>query len=234
VSNDSIRLEIDGMCSGYGPVAIVRDVSFALRKNTITTLLGPNGAGKSTTCKSIVGLLPLTTGGISLDGVNITARPCWWRAQAGIFLAPEGRGVFPALSVDDNLRLTIRSAADRSKVYERFANLAARRRLVAGSLSGGEQQMLALAPAWIIGPKILIADEPTLGLAPRAADQVLQLFEELRIAGATILLVGESPRGLIEITDTVVLLRGGRIVWSGARGELGSDTIEQAYFSDVQ
>jgi ABC-type branched-subunit amino acid transport system ATPase component len=227
----NVRLNVDMVRAGYGAVTIVRDICLQLQAGTVTALLGPNGAGKSTMCKVIVGILPTTAGRIELDGVDITLQPCWWRAGRGLFLAPEGRGIFPSLTVEDNLRVSIHGATDRARVYERFPHLGRRRRLPAGSLSGGEQQMLALAPALIKDPEILIADEPTLGLAPRVASEVLGLFRELREAGTTILLVGESPRGLIDIADHAVLMHGGRVAWTGDAKSLDSATLEQAYFN---
>jgi ABC-type branched-subunit amino acid transport system ATPase component len=229
---EGLRLHVDAVQAGYGPVTIIRDMTLRLRTGTITALLGPNGAGKSTTCKAIVGLIPATGGRILLNGVDLSARPCWWRAQQGVFLAPEGRGIFPGLSVDDNLKISVRSGSDRERIYERFSNLADRRRLSAGSLSGGEQQMLTLAPALTEQPQVLIVDEPTLGLAPRVSEFVLDLFRELKGDGATILLVGESPHGLVDIADSITLVHGGRVVWSGTSGELNPETLEHAYFSD--
>jgi ABC-type branched-subunit amino acid transport system ATPase component len=230
--NDGLRLHVDAVQAGYGLVTIIRDMTLRLRPGTITVLLGPNGAGKSTTCKTIVGLIPTIEGRILLNGVDLSTRPCWWRAQNGVFLAPEGRGIFPSLSVDDNLKVSVRRGSDRERIYERFGNLAGRKRLAAGSLSGGEQQMLTLAPALTENPEILIVDEPTLGLAPRVSEFVLDLFRELKEDGATILLVGESPHGLVDIADAVNLMHGGRIVWSGTPGNLTPETLEHAYFSD--
>ena len=230
--NEGLRLHVDGVQAGYGPVTIIRDMTLRLQSGTITAVLGPNGAGKSTTCKAIVGLIPATAGRILLNGEDLSGRPCWWRAQRGVFLAPEGRGIFPALSVEDNLKVSVRSASDREKIYERFSNLANRKRLSAGSLSGGEQQMLTLAPTLTEQPEVLIVDEPTLGLAPRVSEFILDLFRELKADGATILLVGESPHGLVDIADAVTLVHGGRVVWSGTPGELNPETLEHAYFSD--
>jgi ABC-type branched-subunit amino acid transport system ATPase component len=231
-NNEVVRLHVDAVQAGYGPVTIIRDMTLRLQAGTITALLGPNGAGKSTTCKAIVGLIPTTEGRVLVNGIDFSSRPCWWRAQHGVFLAPEGRGIFPSLSVDDNLKISVRRGSDRERIYERFINLAGRRRLSAGSLSGGEQQMLTLAPALTEQPEILIVDEPTLGLAPRVSEFVLDLFRELKEDGATILLVGESPRGVVDIADAVTLVHGGRVVWSGTPGDLSPEILEHAYFSD--
>jgi ABC-type branched-subunit amino acid transport system ATPase component len=168
-----------------------------------------------------------------MDGTDITAKPCWWRARRGIFLVPEGRGIFPGLSVDDNLRLLLPKGSERATVYERFRILGERRRQHAGSLSGGEQQILSLAPALVHRAKVLIADEPTLGLAPRVADEVLGLFSELRDEGTTVLLVGESPHGIVDIADQVALIHVGRITWSGPAAELDQATLEESYFGEA-
>ncbi|HEY3669590.1 MAG TPA: ABC transporter ATP-binding protein [Acidimicrobiia bacterium] len=227
------KLVVNGLESGYGPVRVVHGMDLTLASGTISAILGPNGAGKSTTCKTLAGFLPATAGSIVLDGTDVTAKPCWWRARKGIFLVPEGRGIFPGLSVDDNLKVLLPKSSEREQVYDRFRLLGERRRQHAGSLSGGEQQMLSLAPALVHRAEILIADEPTLGLAPRIADDVLGVFGELRDAGATVLLVGESPRGIVDIADHIALLHVGRVTWSGPASELEQATLEESYFGDT-
>jgi ABC-type branched-subunit amino acid transport system ATPase component len=199
----------------------------------VHVILGPNGAGKSTTCKAVAGYLPVRGGAITLDGVVVTARPCWWRARHGIMLVPEGRGIFPGLSVDDNLRILLRKGTDRAQIYDRFRVLGERRRQHAGSLSGGEQQMLSLAPILVHRVEVLIADEPMLGLAPRAANEVCNLFAELAAQGVTVLLVGESPHGLVDIAEHISLLHVGRITWSGPARDLDRSTLEASYFGDA-
>jgi ABC-type branched-subunit amino acid transport system ATPase component len=170
---------------------------------------------------------------VLLDGEDITAKAAWWRARRGIFLAPEGRGIFPGLSVDDNLRLLLSRSADRDLVYERFGLLRQRRNQHAGALSGGEQQMLSLAATLVHPAEVVIADEPTLGLAPRVADEVLSIFVELRQRGATILLVGESPHGITDIADSVALLHMGGVAWSGRAADLDNATLEASYFGHL-
>jgi ABC-type branched-subunit amino acid transport system ATPase component len=208
-------------------------MNLTLAPGTIGAILGPNGAGKSTTCKTLAGFLPATAGSIRLNGADVTAKSCWWRARRGIFLVPEGRGIFPGLSVDDNLKVLLRKASEREQVYERFRLLGERRRQHAGSLSGGEQQMLSLAPGLVHQAEVIIADEPTLGLAPRVADEVLGVFAELRDAGSTVLLVGESPHGIVDIADHVSLLHVGRVTWSGPASSLEQATLEESYFGDT-
>jgi ABC-type branched-subunit amino acid transport system ATPase component len=224
------KLEVRALDVSYGPVQVVHDLSLSLTKGSITTVLGPNGAGKSTTCQALAGLLPARAGTIELDGVDITRRPGWWRARRGIMLVPEGRGIFPGLSVEDNLRLVLTRSVERDEVYERFPVLGERRRQHAGTLSGGEQQMLSLAPMLVHGSDLLIADEPTLGLAPRVVEQILQIFTEVRDRGTTLLLVAESPQGIIGISDHAMLLHVGQVTWSGTASDLDQATVEASYF----
>jgi ABC-type branched-subunit amino acid transport system ATPase component len=224
------KLEVRGLAVSYGPVQVVHDLDVSLAAGSITTVLGPNGAGKSTTCLALAGMLPARAGTIHLDGTDITRRPGWWRARRGVVLVPEGRGIFPGLSVEDNLRLVLTRSAERDEVFRRFPVLGERRRQPAGSLSGGEQQMLSLAPLLVQGAELLIADEPTLGLAPRVVDQILGIFIELRDRGATVLLVGESPQGIVGVADRVLLLHAGRVTWSGGASDLDQHTLEAAYF----
>ncbi len=224
------KLEVRGLDVRYGPVQVVHGLDLSLSAGSITTVLGPNGAGKSTTCQALAGLLPAGSGTIEFDGVDITRRPGWWRARQGIMLVPEGRGIFPGLTVEDNLRLVLTRSAERDELYQRFPVLGERRRQHAGSLSGGEQQMLSLAPMLVLGTELLIADEPTLGLAPRIVEQILGVFIELRERGTTVLLVAESPHGIVGVADRVMLLHVGQVVWSGAASELDQDILEAAYF----
>lgn len=224
------KLEVSGLDVSYGPVEVVHDLDLTLPVASITTVLGPNGAGKSTTCLALAGLLPASSGTILLDGDDITRRPGWWRARRGIVLIPEGRGIFPGLSVEDNLRVVLTRSVDRDVVYERFPVLGERRRQPAGSLSGGEQQMLSLAPMLVHDADLLIADEPTLGLAPRIVEQILQIFTELRDRGTTVLLVGESPQGIVDIADRAMLLHVGHVAWTGLASDLDQATLEASYF----
>jgi ABC-type branched-subunit amino acid transport system ATPase component len=227
------KLQLAGLEVAYGPVQVVHGIDAELASGSVTVVLGPNGAGKSTTCKAVAGYLPLRRGSILLDGVDITARPCWWRARHGIMLVPESRGIFPGLSVDDNLRILLPKGADRAQIYDRYRVLGERRRQHAGILSGGEQQMLSLAPVLVHRVDVLIADEPTLGLAPRVAEEVCEVFAELSARGTAVLLVGESPRGLLDIADRVSLLHVGRITWSGTAAELDQATLEASYFGEA-
>jgi ABC-type branched-subunit amino acid transport system ATPase component len=192
-------------------------------------LLGSNGAGKSTLCSVAAGLLTPTRGKIYLDDEDVTAWPAYRRASAGIMLAPEARGVFPGLSVEENLSVWLRTPEQRDAAYAHFPVLGQRRRQRAGLLSGGEQQILALASALVLAPRVFVADEPTLGLAPLAAARVCEILGELRDLGASILLVEEKTANVLELADTVALMQLGRIVWIGPRSELDLDSLTSAY-----
>ncbi len=222
-------LRIEGITAGYGEVEVLHGVDLAIAPGSIVALLGSNGAGKSTLCSVTAGLLEPTRGRVVLDGEDVTAWPAYRRASAGIMLAPEARGVFPGLSVEENLSVWLRSAEQRDAACAHFPVLGQRRRQRAGLLSGGEQQILALASALVHAPRVFIADEPTLGLAPLAATRVCEILAELRDLGASILLVEEKTANVLELADTVALMQLGRIVWTGPRADLDLDSLTSAY-----
>jgi branched-subunit amino acid ABC-type transport system permease component/ABC-type branched-subunit amino acid transport system ATPase component len=222
-------LQLDGITAGYGEVEVLHGVSLSIAPGSIVALLGSNGAGKSTLCSVAAGLLTPTRGRVVFDGQDVTAWPAYRRANAGIMLAPEARGVFPGLTVDENLSVWLRSERDRAAATGHFPVLGQRRRQRAGLLSGGEQQILALAGALVHAPKVFIADEPTLGLAPLAAARVASILGELRDLGASILLVEEKTANVLELADTVALMQLGRIVWTGPRGDLDLEDLTSAY-----
>ncbi|MBB6344770.1 ABC transporter permease subunit [Nonomuraea muscovyensis] len=217
---------LDGVVAGYGDVTVLRGVELAVRPGEVVALLGANGAGKSTTCAVAAGDVPVTSGRVLLDGADVTAWPAHRRARAGVVLAPEGRGVFPGLTVEENLRTWL---ADPGPAYERMPQLAARRTVLAGALSGGEQQLLTLAPALVRPPRVLIADEPSLGLAPLVVRQVFEVFAELRERGVALLLVEEKATEALAVADRVAFVRLGRIVWSGPRSEVDAERLTAAY-----
>lgn len=221
-------LVIAGLCAGYDGAEVLHSVSFGLRPGKITALLGPNGAGKSTLAAAVAGLIPSTRGQVMHRGHTL-ADGCFARARSGVFLVPEDRGVFPGLPVKENLAVWLRSPGDRGQAYARFPLLAQRRRRPAGLLSGGEQQMLALAAPLVRHPDVLIADEPTLGLAPLAIDLVREALEELRDRGTSILLIEEKSEMALALADEVILMNLGRIIWSGPRTELNHDRLTEAY-----
>ena len=228
---DALRLE--GVVAGYGDTTVLRGVDLAVPAGQVVALLGANGAGKSTTCMAAAGTVPLTSGRVHIGGTDVTALPAHRRADTGLFLAPEGRGVFPGLTVDENLALLLPEDV-RKEVYERLPSLAGRRAVDAGALSGGEQQILALAPALVRPPRVLIADEPSLGLAPLVVDEIFQIFDELRRSGVALLVVEEKAGEVLALADTVAFMRLGRVVWSGARSEVDDDLLTNAYLGALE
>ncbi|MEW1837644.1 ATP-binding cassette domain-containing protein [Nonomuraea angiospora] len=226
VQVDGPLFRLEGVVAGYADSTVLRGVDLAVRPGEVVALLGANGAGKSTTCAVAAGDLAVTSGRILLDGQDVTAWPAHRRARAGILLAPEGRGVFPGLTVEENLRTWL---PDPGPVYERLPQLAERRAVLAGALSGGEQQLLTLAPALVRPPRVLIADEPSLGLAPMMVRQVFDVFAELRSRGVALLLVEEKATEALALADRVAFMRLGRVTWAGPRSEVDSERLTAAY-----
>ncbi|MGW8949026.1 ABC transporter permease subunit [Streptomyces sp. NPDC055709] len=224
-----IALELRGVYAGYGEAPVLRGVDLAVRGGEILAVLGPNGAGKSTACRVAAGVLAVERGEVRVGGREATSDGAVRRARQGVLLAPEGRGIFPGLTIEENLALRPADRAAREAVYERFPHLAARRGVHAGSLSGGEQQLLALAPLLQRPPAVLIADEPSLGLAPRVAEEVFLLLTELRAAGTALLLVEEKAAEVLGIADTVAYLAQGRVGWCGPRADVDAERLTEAY-----
>ncbi|MER6250221.1 ATP-binding cassette domain-containing protein [Streptomyces sp. NPDC001584] len=224
-----VALELRGVTAGYDGGLVLHGVDLTVRAGEILAVLGPNGAGKSTACRVAAGLLPATGGAVYVGGRDATRDGAVRRSRAGVLLAPEGRGIFPALTIEENLALYLRDADARAAVYTRFPRLAERRGIPAGALSGGEQQMLALAPLLQRPPAVLIADEPSLGLAPRVVEEVYALLTELRDAGTALLLVEEKAAEILGIADTVAYLSQGRVSWCGPRAEVEADRLTEAY-----
>ncbi|MFF0483281.1 ATP-binding cassette domain-containing protein [Streptomyces sp. NPDC004435] len=222
-------LELSGVHAGYGGAEVLHGVDLVVRGGEALVLLGPNGAGKSTLCRVAAGLLRPAEGLVRVRGEDATRDPTVARARRGVRLAPEGRGIFSGLSIEENLALQLADAEDREAVYARFPALAARRTVLAGSLSGGEQQLLALAPLLQRPPAVLVADEPSLGLAPRVVDEVFRLLTELRGRGTALLLVEEKAAEALGVADTVAYLAQGGIAWSGPRSEVDRDRLAEAY-----
>ncbi|WP_369147964.1 ATP-binding cassette domain-containing protein [Streptomyces sp. R44] len=222
-------LELVAVRAGYGGAPVLHGVDLAVRGGEVLVLLGPNGAGKSTLCRVAAGLLRPAGGRVRVRGEDATRDAAVARARRGVRLAPEGRGIFAGLSIEENLALQLTEAEDRDAVYERFPALAARRAVAAGSLSGGEQQLLALAPLLQRPPAVLVADEPSLGLAPRVVDEVFRILTELRGHGTALVLVEEKAAEVLGIADTVAYLAQGEIAWSGPRSEVDRDRLAEAY-----
>jgi branched-chain amino acid transport system ATP-binding protein len=200
----------------------------------MVALLGPNGAGKSTLGRALSGLIPITAGRIEMEGQDITRWAAHRRRQAGVAYIPEGRGIFPGLSVIDNLRMAVRQAGGRAereaaigKAIELFPVLGSRRLQRAGSLSGGEQQMLALARALAVDPKMVIADEMSLGLAPLVVDAVFEGLDRARKAGITVLLIEQFIHRALEMADHCVILSRGHVGWSGSASAAGPEVLDR-------
>jgi ABC-type branched-subunit amino acid transport system ATPase component/branched-subunit amino acid ABC-type transport system permease component len=222
-------LSFDNVTAGYGAVEVLHGTNFEVREGSIVALLGANGAGKTTLCRTATGFVRPSKGRILHRGRDITNTPIHQRALDGMLSTPEGRGVFPGLSVEENLSVWLPTADLRSRAFEHFPVLGERRKQLAGLLSGGEQQMLSLVPALVRPPDLFIADEPTLGLAPLAAEAVCETLDELRTAGVTVLLVEEKASEVLALADTVAFMTLGRINWTGPRSEVDIEQLASAY-----
>ncbi|OHV48808.1 ATP-binding cassette domain-containing protein [Pseudofrankia sp. BMG5.36] len=222
-------LELRGVRAGYGEVEVLHGLDLAVAPGGVLTLLGANGAGKSTLCRTVAGLTSCGAGRVLFRGEDVTAAPAHERSRMGIVLVPESRGIFPSLTVEENLQLWLRDQALRDGVYDRFPNLAARRGVEAGNLSGGEQQMLSLAPFIARPPALLLADEPTLGLSVKVAGEVLAALRVLRDEGTTLILVEEKAQEVLTLADQVGALSLGRLQWLRAAADLDPDELTSAY-----
>jgi len=226
-------LELRGVHAGYGDVRVLHGVSLSVRAGEVVAVLGANGAGKSTLCAVAAGLVTPSRGQVLLSGHDVTGDPPFARARAGLLLAPEARGVFPGLSVDDNLAVRLRSDGQRRVARERFPILAERRHQLAGLLSGGEQQQLALAMALSDPPLVFLADEPTLGLAPLAVEAVVEALAELRDRGTAVVLVEEQAATALRLAGRVVVLELGRVAWSGPAVEVDASRLAATYLGEA-
>ena len=220
----------------YGSIHAVRGISFEVNEGEIVTLIGANGAGKSTTLNTVSGLLQSRTGNIEFEGRSLHGVPPHKIVSLGLTQVPEGRRVFADMTVEENLDLGAytrpSSEVDRSiaDVYERFPRLKERRRQFAGTLSGGEQQMLAMGRALMSKPKLLMLDEPSMGLAPILVSQIFDIIRELKSSGVTILLVEQNARMALSVADRAYVLETGTVALSGTGKELmASDLVRRAY-----
>lgn len=228
---------IENLNTYYGHIHAVRGISFQVRQGEITALIGANGAGKSTTIKTICGLLHPREGSITLDGKPIHKLSADKVVRLGVGYVPEGRRVFPVLTVDENLDMGAyhRSdhaaiAEDKARMYDTFPALKGRQAQLAGSLSGGEQQMLAIARALMSSPKVLVMDEPSLGLAPILVTRVFEIISQLNQQGMTILLSEQNARGALKIAHQGIVLEIGRVRFADAAAALrANEIIQRAY-----
>ncbi len=229
-------LSVENLVSGYGRIEALHGVSLEVRAGEIVTLIGANGAGKTTLLRAISGVQPAVRGAIHFDGHRIDRLPAHARVGLGISQVPEGRQLFTPLSVEDNLKLGAWSRRgddprpDLARVYELFPMLAEMRGAIAGMLSGGQQQMLAIGRALMARPRLILFDEPSLGLAPILVDQILQAISGLRNEGLTTLLIEQNARAALAIADRAYVLETGRVTISGTAAEIRSDQrIAEAY-----
>jgi branched-chain amino acid transport system ATP-binding protein len=232
-------LEVEGLGVNYGHIEAIRNISFGVEEGSITTLIGANGAGKSTTLKTLSGLRKVREGSVVFMGEDITHAPPYERVVMGISQSPEGRGIFPGMNVLENLdmgayvrkdRKTAAFREDLERVFGLFPRLQERKTQVAGTLSGGEQQMLAIGRALMARPRLLLLDEPSMGLAPKLIQQIFSIIGEINEQGTTVLLVEQNAAQALKRADTAHILETGEIVRSGTGAELaGDDAVKAAY-----
>ena len=229
-------LEVKNLRAGYGAINVLWDVSLQIAPGKLTAIIGPNGAGKTTLLRAIVGLTEATQGEIIDDGVAITRQATWDRARHGLALIAEGRMIFRDMSVEENLILGAyaKPAAmqdNLARAFAMFPLLLARRRQMAGSLSGGEAQMLMMARGLMSNPRILLVDEPSLGLAPVIVQEMFATLAKLKAEGRTIVLVEQNTQGAVKVADHVYLMQGGKVVLSQAAADVNMEALHQLYFA---
>ena len=235
-------LEVRGLTTGYGDVAVVRNASMIFPRGLFTTVIGSNGAGKSTVIKAAAGLLRAWAGTVHAEGVDITPEPAWKRVGRGIGYVPQGRVVVPEMTVRDNLELgahilkgdRARIQAATERVTQVFPILAERMAQLAGTMSGGEQQMLAIGRALMTSPSTLILDEPSLGLSPKFVDIVFSKLLDLRSAGLTVVMVEQKASRALGVSDRGYVMHLGKVVYSGAAAELlENENVKRLFLGQI-
>lgn len=231
-------LEVKSVRVGYGSINVLWDVSLSVREGELTTIIGPNGAGKTTLLRAIMGLLPVTHGEISYNGKSLQHINTWQMMDMGITMIPEGRMVFKDMSIEDNLLMGAYSKQHRQnahqncvKAYQMFPRLKERRTQPAGNLSGGEAQMLAMARGLMSDPRVLIIDEPSLGLAPVVVNELFAILAQLKKEGRTIVLVEQNTRQAVKVADQVYLMQSGKVVLSQPAAEVSLEHLHDLYFA---
>ncbi|WP_456553554.1 ABC transporter ATP-binding protein [Blastococcus sp. SYSU D01042] len=231
-------LEVEGLCVNYGRIEAIRDITFSVEQGSVVTLIGANGAGKTTTLKTLSGLRKVRAGAVRFQGADITHMASHERVPLGISQSPEGRRIFPGMSVVENLDMGAYARADRAKtrsedldrVFGLFPRLHERRDQAAGTMSGGEQQMLAMGRALMSRPTLLLLDEPSMGLAPKLIQQIFSIIVDIREQGTTILLVEQNAAQALKIADQAYILETGEVVRTGTGRELAADdSVKAAY-----
>ena len=233
-------LEIKDLCVNYGVIKAIKGISFEVNEGEVIALIGANGAGKTTTLHTITGLLSAKSGSIVLDGKDITRTPAHKIVKMGIAHVPEGRRIFQNLTVLDNIRLGAFTRKDKDaiaedveKVYKLFPRLEERKTQIAGTLSGGEQQMLAMGRALMSKPRIVVMDEPSMGLSPILVSEIFDIIESIRKQGTTVLLVEQNAKKALAISDRAYVLETGKIVLSGKASDLINDeSVKKAYLGE--
>jgi branched-chain amino acid transport system ATP-binding protein len=232
-------LELEQVDAGYGSITALQGVSLHVTEGEVVTIIGSNGAGKSTTVRAISGLTPPSRGAITFDGVRIDRLPPQQVVALGISHVPEGRRLFPRMTVIENLQLGAHLrdddiAADLDRVFELFPRLAERPRQAAGTMSGGEQQMLAIGRALMARPRLLLLDEPSMGLAPNLVDRIYQTIVEIRDQGTTIVLVEQNANYALGTAARAYVLEGGRVVLHGSSADVRADPeVQRAYLGEA-
>ena len=231
-------LEITNLRAGYGAINVLWDLSLSVAPGKLTTIIGPNGAGKTTLLRAIMGLIPVSQGSITLGGQPLNGTPTWKMSDVSMAMIPEGRMVFRDMTVEENLMMgafahqhRAGASANLEKSYVMFPRLRERRKQLAGSLSGGEAQMLAMARGLMSDPKLLIIDEPSLGLAPVMVNELFDILARLKGDGRTIVLVEQNTQRAVGVADHVYLMQSGKVVLSQAASEVSLDHLHDLYFA---
>jgi branched-chain amino acid transport system ATP-binding protein len=231
-------LDINAVRAGYGAINVLWDVSLNVARGEVTTIVGPNGAGKTTLLRAIMGLLPLQRGQIIYAGASLAGVPTWDLPERGIAMVPEGRMIFRDMSIEENLMLGAFPKARRGaakaqleEVFALFPLLKERRALPAGTLSGGQAQMLALGRGLMSSPQLMLIDEPSLGLAPVMVQEVFEILARLKSEGRTIVLVEQNTNMALRVADQVYLMQGGKVTLSARAADVDVDTLHDMYFA---
>ncbi|WP_300759821.1 ABC transporter ATP-binding protein [Janthinobacterium sp.] len=231
-------LKLENLRAGYGAINVLWDVSLDIEKGKLTTIIGPNGAGKTTLLRAIMGLLPAAAGQIVLDGHVLNGIPTWKMGDSGVTMIPEGRMTFRDMSVEENLIMGAFGLPHRAhckarleEAWAMFPRLHERRRQLAGSLSGGEAQMLAMARGLMSDPSLLIIDEPSLGLAPLVVNELFEILERLNDGRRTIILVEQNTARAVGVADHVYLLQSGKVALSQPASEVDLEHLHALYFA---
>jgi branched-chain amino acid transport system ATP-binding protein len=229
-------LELRNITAGYDTGTVLRDVTLTVPDNATVALLGPNGAGKTTLLRVASGLLKPYSGQVVIDGEDLTGKKPHHLSRKGVIHVPEGRGIFPSLSVQDNIQLQSRPSEFRNslkKAYNVFPRLGERRNQIARTMSGGEQQMLALSHAYVGEPRVVLLDEVSMGLAPKIVEEIFEYLHDLAAKGVAQLLVEQYVSRALQLADYVYILDRGRISFAGEPGEISEETIMNSYLGSL-